>query len=65
MTTTTTTRGEVEHWGGGALSRWGWLTQADLYKSLDVLAVFVSDGKLGSTGVTLALLEVLWLCGLH
>jgi dethiobiotin synthetase/adenosylmethionine--8-amino-7-oxononanoate aminotransferase len=40
--------------------RWGWSTQADLYKSLDVPVVFVGDGKLGGIGVTLASLEALW-----
>jgi dethiobiotin synthetase len=40
--------------------RWGWSTQADLYKSLHVPVVFVGDGKLGGIGVTLASLEALW-----
>jgi len=39
---------------------WGWTTQADLYASLDIPAVFVGDGKLGGIGVTLASLEALW-----
>ncbi|KAL3823356.1 hypothetical protein ACHAXA_008851 [Cyclostephanos tholiformis] len=40
--------------------RWGWSTQADLYKSLHLPVVFVGDGKLGGIGVTLASLEALW-----
>jgi hypothetical protein len=34
--------------------------QADLYKFLDVPAVFVGDGKLDSIGIILASLELLW-----
>ena len=42
------------------VGHWGWTTQADLYASLDLPAVFVGDGKLGGIGVTLASLEALW-----